>query len=335
MKNQVLSLLCGISFLVSSPVLGMDQLREEENVVARSPFPINSKTNSPLEILHDELKVTVVRNLHPVECCQLFPVSKRWYNFLLPYQVPFYLRAELVDLPAPGQFVMQTLESPDLSLKDCKLSLLYSPKDVTSSDNPLQLCSFQTPSSFTADSPSVPNHTTYCFNGGFQPVSYFKFHGGEPDKFFLQGVPKGWEVRDSKNDLCFVRDLKNDLCCVSCPSDAINLSSFQGQKLKLHLYGMAEPDGTYKRFSCSLSNPSYIESQKPSRVQMEKYIRTLYNHKIPLTTIQFVASIASQSAPMTIEELETILGITEETSVDYLQRPEDIVEALLKIQSDN
>lgn len=303
MKSQVLSLLWGVSLLATAPAFGMqpepEPEKEKSMTVVRKPVVCKTfeialesessfKLKSPLEIFSPEIKISIAKNLSIQECVMMKQVCKRWYNSLSPYEIPFSLSIELVEgFQTP---FMQINGREELNLENRKLSLLYSPKNMTSLDNPFLLCSFFTPPDFTTGC------TRYSLSSN-QPVSYFSFHG-EPNKFFIQRLPMDWMEKEV------------DLRTVSCSDMEIDLSSLKGKKLSLQLCGSIIPHQG-PLMSCSLSDPSHTE---PEEKKLERLVSIFQN--MQRVALQFPHILA----PLTFDQaVEQHKGLSPEKIKEILE----------------
>jgi hypothetical protein len=171
MKNQFLSLLCGISFLASSPVFGMedwDSVSPEKTVyqpVSRKPFTGNIVEGWKLP---NDTLISVAQHLFVKDCLAMELVCKQWYNSLCPHHVSFPLYGDIVT------GIRNIVRS-----QRAKITLCYSSQAVDSLIDK------------TDWSPLMPLGSVDGIFNSVEPtlISYFKFHG-QPKTFFIEGLPK-------------------------------------------------------------------------------------------------------------------------------------------------
>lgn len=300
MRSQVLSLLCGISFAVSSPVFGMElnQTREEAPAptkVARAPWQINNLPSSPLENLPDELKIQAAKQLNLKECCMLEMTSKRWNNFFYPHKVFFSLPATLrVD-----NDIEILLGS--VNFKNREFSLVYHPESMTfpkSVENPFLLCSYAIPEGSKLQSGS------YC---PLKPIkspllSCFKFHENFFESLSITGVPIGWgETRQT---------LEYGPCTISRAPD-VNI--FCETPCELMLRAEQRHSTGYPIFSCRLEPAQTLAQRK--KADMVPLVINMFK-QFALTP----AEIRKQCSLLSIQEIKKILEIPDETKEEGFER---------------
>lgn len=321
MKNQVLSLLCGISFLVSSPVLGMDgeksankaPIAQHKGVQAEEEKPSEStvavQTVFSPENLISDITIGILTKLQPSDCCAFWNVSQSWRKFLSFYREDVSLIPQIVEggsYPFMNAIVNQT---PDLSFHERKISLhCFSPQ----TDHMLELCTFTTPTLAKLTFPmEFEVGAPPCCLSDLSPIgfSYFRFFG-TPREFSLQGVPEGW------GGDCYNKG--KTLFSVACSDLDIDLSSsLHEQKLTLTFLGeLRGPSGYGEEpplLKCALSNPSYAQTEiaqtKKANVEracLENRVKFLWKTKQALEYIQ-----ERTEKPMNV--IKEILGMKPET----------------------
>jgi len=344
MKNQVLIVLCGISFFATSPVFGMQHDSTEEqskSTMTRQLFKVGDPTASHLEMFSDDLKIQVATYISPQGCLSMQRVCKRWNNALFPHQVSFLLETTLCDSLHGSCLLRDTSDQTTLSLRNINFSLCYfqniSGAEAISFENPLLLCSYKAPENFTENS-------QYFL--GKQRVSYFKFHG-TPNAFFLDGIPEGWHGNG--------RDESCSLFRVGC-NMGVNLASLHGKTLKLSLSGyfvLNNHPSSNHLFSCSLANPYYVPTREDHIAALRLGVIEMHKAQIPLESIHQLCS------NITMRDIKEILGIKEETREEGFARlrpqilqlkdaaisnaeianrlsiPEDLIEEILNNKPDN
>lgn len=305
MKNQVLSLLCGISFLVSSPVFGMEPDKTESKaIVTRLKFLVKKPDASvqPLEWLFHEgvFKQTVINSLSPDNCRQLLMTSKNLYNWFVPYMDSFTLGVRLDDslLNGTNSLLIETSKNSNLSLAGRRFSLCFSTqKTIDQNLPPIQLCSFSAPSRF--------GQVAYCLsNKAYQPISYFPELHGEPKQLFLQGVPKEWQSYSST---------PYGIQCGNNP----DLWPLAGKKLKLMLEGAKNGESPYffhqNLFRLNGTQPETLDDTTPmvkKETKEEGFARL---------------------RPQIIQMIDA--AISREDIARTLQIPEDLIEEILNGQA--
>lgn len=307
MKNQVLSLLCGISFLVSSPVFGMEPDKTESKaIVTRLKFLVKKPDASvqPLEWLFHEgvFKQTVINSLSPDNCRQLLMTSKNLYNWFVPYMDSFTLGVRLGDslLNGTNSLLIETSKNSNLSLAGRRFSLCFSTqKTIDQNLPPIQLCSFSAPSRF--------GQVAYCLsNKAYQPISYFSELHGEPKQFFLQGVSEQWE------------SYGRTPCGIQCGYN-LDFDALAGKKLKLMLEGVKNGDAPYFFHQ----NLFMINGTQPE-VEILEDVR-------PIVKKETREEGFARLRPQIIQMIDA--AISREDIARTLRIPEDLIEEILNGQA--